>query len=71
MREVMVALTDRLPTPLLTFLGVHEQSSLGFTSLKQLQKLSEINLVEGTPEVRVISNQIIVHDDIPKVFYKV
>lgn len=66
----MALLLDRAPVPLLTFLGIHEQSNLGFGKTL-LKKMSAINLVSGDPTVRILSNEVIVKEGIPKTYYRV
>lgn len=59
---------ERLPTPLLTFLSLHEQAQLGFNVPEQLQLLSEINM--KTSELKIPHNTIQVnYDGVPKVYY--
>jgi hypothetical protein len=60
-----------MPTHLLIFLGLHEQSQLGFQSIQHIQKLSSINLLpsEGLPEVTVPESRIQFINDLPKTTY--
>lgn len=49
---------------------LHEQQSLGFEGLNHIKTISQINL-SGDPHIEIPSNQIVLHDGMPKVFYKV
>ena len=73
LRQVIEMLSNRMPPHLMIFLGLHEQSALGFKSMQQVQKLSKINLVkcpdEPLPEVTVPESKIQFFNDLPKNTY--
>ena len=56
--------------PLLQFLGLHEQSYLGFYSLEPVARLSAVNL-QRIVLFDIVQNKITFVENSPKVFYKV
>ena len=44
LRQVILALIERPPAPLLIFLGLHEQSQLGFFGSSQIYQMTDLNL---------------------------
>ena len=67
--QMIVLLSDRAPVPLLQFLNMQEQLHLGFSSLEQLKKLSELNLIGA--QARILRNAILVGpNNRPKVYFQ-
>lgn len=70
LRQIMLSIMDRAPTPLLQFLGLHDQSQLGFYSLEPVALLSAVNL-RKVVNFDIIGNKITFVNNAPKIFYKV
>lgn len=68
---LILQLNDRMPAELCIFLGLHEQTNLGFNSFELVHSASHMNLKEGDPRVSIEENTMKVQGDVTKNFYSI